>query len=73
MIEANPCFLQKKTKKYTLAVFCQQQNISSIKLDPGTYQLFLLPGMKRACTHIRLCIQPKSGKIDIDFFIIIIS
>ena len=33
-----------------------------IKLSPGTYQLFLLPGMKRACTHIRLCIQPKSGK-----------
>ena len=34
-----------------------------IKLGPGTYQLFLLPGMKRACTHIRLCIQPKSKKI----------
>ena len=40
---------------------------SHIKLSPGTYQLFLLPGMKRACTHIRLCIQPKSGKVYIDF------
>ena len=44
-----------------------------IKLGPGTYQLFLLPGMKRACTHIRLCIQPKSKNIYIymdflDFF-----
>ena len=38
-----------------------------IKLSPGTYQLFLLPGMKRACMHIRLCIQPKSGKVYIDF------
>ena len=39
-----------------------------IKLGPGTYQLFLLPGMKRACTHIRLCIQPQSKKIHIWIF-----
>ena len=39
-----------------------------IKLGPGTYQLFLLPGMKRACTHIRLCIQPKSKNIYIWIF-----
>ena len=45
MIEANPRFLEKKTKKYTLAVFCQQQNVIRIKLGPGTYELFLLPGM----------------------------
>ena len=27
------------------AVLCQQQNVTRVKLGPGTYQLFLLPGM----------------------------
>ena len=40
MIEANP-----KQKKCTLAVLCQQQNVTRTKLGPGTYQLLLLPGM----------------------------
>ena len=38
------------------------------KAWPGNYQIFLLPGMWYAFTHIRLCIQPKSGKIYRFFF-----
>ena len=45
MIEANPRVLQKKKKRYPLAVLCQQQNVTRIKLGLGTYQLFLLPVM----------------------------
>ena len=33
------------------------------KARPGNYQIFLLLGMWHAFTHIRLWIQPKSGKI----------
>ena len=62
IIEADPRFLQKKTRKTTLAVLCQQQNVTRIQPGPGTYQLFLLPGMQRACTHTRLCVKPKSGQ-----------
>ena len=36
MIEANPRFRQKKTKKYTLAAHCQRQNATRIKLGPET-------------------------------------
>ena len=43
-IEANPRFLQKTTKKYTLEVLFHRQNVTR-KLDPGTFQLLLLPGM----------------------------
>ena len=47
MIEANPRFLQKQTKKFASAVLCQQ-HVTPIKLGPGTYQLFLLPVMQGA-------------------------
>ena len=44
-IEANPRFHQKTTKKkYTLEVLFHRQNVTR-KLDPGTFQLFVLPGM----------------------------
>ena len=36
---------KRRQKKCTLAVLCHQQNVIRIKLGPGTYQLFLLPGM----------------------------
>ena len=32
-------------KKIHFGGFCQQQNAIRIKLGPGTYELFLLPGM----------------------------
>ena len=51
MYEAKPRFLQKKTKEYTLAVLYQEQNVIRIKLGPGTYQLFLLPGIYVACMY----------------------
>ena len=58
-------FPSKVDKKYALVVLCQHytENVTRIKLGPGTYQLFLLPGVKCTCTHIRLCIQLKSAKI----------
>ena len=36
---------KRRTKKFTLAVLCKQLNITRVKLGPGSYQLFLLPGM----------------------------
>ena len=64
MIEAIPCFLQEYTKIFAPAALCRKQNFTRIKLGPGTYQLFLLPGMQRACTRICicLCLRLKSGK-----------
>ena len=63
-------FPSKVDKKYALVVLCQHytENVTRIKLGPGTYQLFLLLGVKCACTHMRLCIQVKSGKMSRFFY-----
>ena len=59
---------KSRKKTYVSTVLRQQQNVTRIKLGPGTYQLFLLPGMECASTHIRLCIQLKSGKKKFFFY-----
>ena len=35
---------KSRQKNLLRAILCQQQNVTRIKLGPGTYQLFLLPG-----------------------------
>ena len=62
MIKANPRFL-KSRQKNSLRRFFVSNKMLTPKLGPGTYQLFLPPGMRRACTHIQLYIKLKSGKI----------
>ena len=64
MVLANPRFFQKETKNSLWRFLVTgQQNVTRVKLGPGTYLPFLLPRMLRACTHKRLCIQPTPGKI----------
>ena len=62
MIKANPRFLKSRQKNSFRRFFVSNKMLTP-KLGPGTYQLFLPPGMRRACTHIQLYIQLKSGKI----------
>ena len=54
---------QKKTKEIHFGGSLSAAKCYLYKAWPGNYQIFLLPGMWHAFTHIRLCIQPKSGKI----------
>ena len=45
IIEQFHVSLKIRQKKIAPAAPCRKQNFTRIKLGPGTYQLFLLPGM----------------------------
>ena len=59
---ANGFPFNRRQKKYTLAVLCQLQNVTCIKLGPGTIRYF---SYQECGMHLRTYVyaRPKSGKI----------